>query len=405
MSVYKRIRNGTESATWWINCYYAGRQIRRNTGMTTKPDAEKYERNFLKALAAGRAEQVQALALRASAASAATLGQIRAAYEQIAAPSLAHETLLENLAAMGRFLRATQPQAKDLWALSSLDALTPEAVRRYQHQVLAAAGPDELARESAKRTANSVLRAVRSWFKRAWLPAYAERGVTLPDLSAFREVPPLPAMQKQYAYNAALVDRTLQNAVQAGPDRWGADQPALRAQDPAAYLAYLLSVGLGLRPGESRQARWSWFQTTPQGRVLCTIAATDTWRGPKGKRERSVPVEPFIWAELERARVPVVGGAPDYVIPGPREERIERCWTRLGQWMHRQGWDTRLKGHELRKAYGAKVATSVGLYAAQKLLGHANPSTTSQYYASLVDLPDVRIYGPPAAAPRAAVVG
>jgi integrase len=42
----------------------------------------------------------------------------------------------------------------------------------------------------------------------------------------------------------------------------------------------------------------------------------------------------------------------------------------------------------LRKQFGSYVATAFGLYQAQKLLGHSSPQITSDYYASLVELPE-----------------
>ena len=54
------------------------------------------------------------------------------------------------------------------------------------------------------------------------------------------------------------------------------------------------------------------------------------------------------------------------------------------------------KLHGLRKQFGSEVATTFGLFAAQKLLGHASPITTSQHYSAQTDLPaltHVRIVG------------
>ena len=42
----------------------------------------------------------------------------------------------------------------------------------------------------------------------------------------------------------------------------------------------------------------------------------------------------------------------------------------------------------LRKQFGAMVASSAGLYAAQKLLGHSSPDLTSRIYADLISLPE-----------------
>jgi integrase len=45
--------------------------------------------------------------------------------------------------------------------------------------------------------------------------------------------------------------------------------------------------------------------------------------------------------------------------------------------------------HLLRKEFGSYVATSFGLFYAQKLLGHSSPEVTSSYYAGLTNLPEL----------------
>ena len=45
----------------------------------------------------------------------------------------------------------------------------------------------------------------------------------------------------------------------------------------------------------------------------------------------------------------------------------------------------------MRKLFGAQIATGYGLYVAQKLLGHTDPKITSDYYAALCSIPDVKV--------------
>jgi integrase len=55
----------------------------------------------------------------------------------------------------------------------------------------------------------------------------------------------------------------------------------------------------------------------------------------------------------------------------------------------------------LRKEFGAYVATSFGIFAAQRLLGHSSPAVTDAFYAGLVNLPELQHAQPPAAAQAA----
>ncbi len=45
--------------------------------------------------------------------------------------------------------------------------------------------------------------------------------------------------------------------------------------------------------------------------------------------------------------------------------------------------------HRLRKQFGSELATSYGLFAAQKLLGHSSPTVTAKYYAAQTELPEL----------------
>ena len=54
------------------------------------------------------------------------------------------------------------------------------------------------------------------------------------------------------------------------------------------------------------------------------------------------------------------------------------------------GWTTQKGAHELRKLYGAQISHRLrGLYVAERLLGHRDPSVTAGYYADLCEVPKV----------------
>ncbi len=44
----------------------------------------------------------------------------------------------------------------------------------------------------------------------------------------------------------------------------------------------------------------------------------------------------------------------------------------------------------LRKEFGSYVATSFGLFVAQRYLGHSNPTVTKAFYAGLTNLPELK---------------
>ena len=117
------------------------------------------------------------------------------------------------------------------------------------------------------------------------------------------------------------------------------------------------------------------------------MQATDDWV-PKGRKDRRVPLPEDIYADLL-----TMSDDSEYVVPAATaNERSKGVSRRLSKWFNDLGWPFEKKAHELRKWFGAQVATQTkSLFAAQRLLGHASAKTTDNYYADLVDMPDVHI--------------
>ena len=158
--------------------------------------------------------------------------------------------------------------------------------------------------------------------------------------------------------------------------------------DPAVALA----SSCGLRAGEIANARWSWIEGS-----MIRVQATDEW-SPKDKAERSIPIPAHIAAKIDSVRT------GDRLIAG----RMPYVSERVMDWARYLGWDRDKFLHELRKWFGAQVATQAGLYAAQKLLGHSSPDLTASYYADLVDIPQIDVQtvpGVPRAEPKQDITG
>ena len=183
-----------------------------------------------------------------------------------------------------------------------------------------------------------------------------------------------------------------------------------RQPHPASYCAVLLSLGLGLRANECDKARWSWLQFDAKGECFLKIAEESDFK-PKGGTLRLLRVPADLYAELVKARTDmsspyIMGGQPRETVKkdGTANENVEyRCREAIriaNEWLAERGVEAGnvhgKKLHGLRKQFGSEVATRFGLFAAQKLLGHASPITTSQHYSAQTDLPaltHVRIVG------------
>jgi integrase len=144
---------------------------------------------------------------------------------------------------------------------------------------------------------------------------------------------------------------------------------------PKAHAAFVMAVTGGMRVGEILGYKEAWvngcdYKLIPAEPVL-TIPGSENLFQTKSRKSRTIPLgKAFLAAACE----------------GITESDIRT----LNKWMKdKVGWTTQKGAHELRKLYGAQVATGYGLYVAQRLLGHSDPSVTAAYYADLCEVPRV----------------
>jgi integrase len=244
----------------------------------------------------------------------------------------------------------------------ALIVLNRALVIKYQ-----AAGMDRMTdeeRHHAIISKNSAMRQARSLFAKRAMPLYD--GITLPDLSGFMRHPLLREPRKEYVPPPKEI---IDNIAKAAP--------ILKVTHPGAYAGLLLQLYAGLRPSELIDARWSWVRRDSSGyfiEVPMSASKTDT--------SRTISISPGIHAELQAVR------NSEYLIPGQSDNaRWKAIHRKLGPWLRLRGLTGTKTNYELRKLFGSKLATEQGLFAAQRALGHSKPSTTSDYYAALLNRP------------------
>ena len=170
-----------------------------------------------------------------------------------------------------------------------------------------------------------------------------------------------------------------------------------------AYLLLLLELGLGLRRHEADKAQWDWIMTDANRQVYLEVRATPYFM-PKGKERRVVPMDTTLHAVLIAQKASgdfIVLGNPPQAHPASKAPknltyRCERHHRALAAWLRQRGITDAKPCHLLRKQFGSYVASSFGLFHAQKFLGHSSPAVTEAYYAGLTNLPQlksVRIHG------------
>ena len=404
---YSEVTITRQSRNWSLRLYASGRHhcvpLRTGDRATAASRAIDEARKIL------RGEEP--LAQKRSGA-CISLGEIISLYRDSGVPLAAAETREAYISCLRIMVREALGIARRVVrvdgvveepAVDSLKAsvLTVKLIRAFQDARLKGV-PEGKRREAAKRTANTVLVNARSIFARGIL----KEGLypNLPDLSRFLELPKLPAMKVVFKFEA--IEEPVARVMKALPE--------LRESDPAAYLLFRLAAGLGLRRREAVEARRSWIESF-RGRRVLYVQPTEDWL-PKGRKERRIPLPEDIYSDIL-----LLSDGGEHIIPtrsarywtppfrnrrgklvkgawrstgksGSKNERVNGIGRRLARWLNEQGWPLAKKAHELRRWFGAQVAVQTGsLFEAQRILGHASPETTDQYYSDLVRLPDYEI--------------
>ena len=245
------------------------------------------------------------------------------------------------------------------------EAFCPDSAREFLYSRIKRAPRARHAQASI--TANMTLRMVKSLFSARMLECYGN----LPEeILLFKKVRPLPVRHPQYSVS----DKKEAMA------RVIAECEALKEKDPDAYLAYWLMLHCGLRRGEVAAAKWDWV--TERG---LHVRSDDNFQTKSGQ-SRLVPL-----SEAQVAHLRAFQGTNTFILGGAYTSCYRVHPDRVGRIIRRAGISGSKSVHELRKYYGANAATQLGLFAAQKYLGHHSPEITSRYYADLIDAKPVQV--------------
>lgn len=331
------------------------KKVWKSTGTNNRREAERFGRAYFNGLMSGQITRPT----REPKPKTVTFDHLLALYTQFSGSATG--TIRNNKSAFLLILRETGVSPS-----SRVEQFTPEIIRGWMRFRVDRAEPGK--EQTARRTVKSVWRQAKSIFKPELLEFYPP----LPSsfLSALA-VKPLKADPVQYtAPSADLINTTFDKAGD------------LKGADRNAYIAFLLSACAGMRRNEIAHARPAWL-----GEACITVTCGDGFRTKSGKG-RLVPVNQEIIDQVHAL------AGDEFILTGSETERAESTFRRLSDWMKGLGWPSGQAAHELRKYFGAQVATKHGLFTAQKLLGHADPTVTSRHYADLIGADSVDVLLP-----------
>lgn len=315
-----------------------------------------------------------------------------------AATATSNVSALKQLVRDGAALsdKETEERPLDVLTAALLERWQDAGMRRVQHQ-------SEVVKARTRRSLDAVVRKARSLFTTPALNVYRKAGLNVPDLKGFLEAP-LKGNWNAVGYQP-IPDKVIAAMDKAA---WG----ALRENEPGTFLTYLLMLRLGMRNSEVEHARRCWIERrTVMVRTGKKVEAQEVafmaidgqhpvrierklratgqivnigWEGPKNGRARRVPIAPDVLAQIEAL------GGEDYLLTGTPTERWNVTHIAIAdfarQFLAGVGDDGsgRVKAaYELRKHFGAVVASTQSLERAAEYLGDRVDTTERFYHAWL----------------------
>jgi len=258
-----------------------------------------------------------------------------------------------------------------------LALLSPTAIQKWRMKyVERAKTPAE--KRSRMTSCNSTLRQARSLFGKK-----ITRFIPSPEPPPFQHVEFFPRQNAKYfsRIDAKALLRQARNE--------------LAENDSPAFLVVLIALAAGLRKGEIDTLCWHQIDFE---RGLIRVEHTDTASLKSADSRGEVPIDATV-VELLRGFHARATGA--FVIEGSdsvagprtwgRNYRVQGVFDRVTTWLRKHGVAAKKPLHELRKELGALITAEHGIYAASRVLRHADLSTTAAHYTDLKTRPTIPV--------------
>jgi integrase len=258
-----------------------------------------------------------------------------------------------------------------------LALLAPAAIQKWRLEyVKRAKTPAE--ERSRKTSCNSTLRQARSLFGKK-----ITRFIPLLGLVPFQQVEFFPRQSAKY-FSRIDAKALLTKA-----------RDELAEKDSPAFLAVLLALASGLRKGEIDTLCWHQIDFE---RALIRVEQTDKASLKSADSRGEVPIDASVVELLRGFHARATG---EFVIEGNEGASGPRSWgrsyrahgvfDRVTTWLRKHGVTARKPLHELRKELGALITAEHGIYAASRVLRHADLATTAAHYTDLKTRPTIAV--------------
>jgi integrase len=258
-----------------------------------------------------------------------------------------------------------------------LALLSPTAIQKWRMEyVKRAKTPAE--QRSRMTSCNSTLRQARSLFGKKII-----RFVPLPEPAPFQHVEFFPRQSAKY-FSRIDAKALLTQA-----------RNELAEKDSPAFLVVLIALAAGLRKGEIDTLCWHQIDFE---RGLIRVEHTETATLKSADSRGEVPIDASVVELLRGFRARATGA---FVIEGGdgvggprmwgRNYRVQSVFDRVTAWLRKHGVTAKKPLHELRKELGALITAEHGIYAASRVLRHADLATTAAHYTDLKTRPTIPV--------------
>jgi integrase len=258
-----------------------------------------------------------------------------------------------------------------------LSLLSPAAIQKWRLEyVKRAKTPAE--KRSRMTSCNSTLRQARSLF-----------GKKIAKFVPLSEPPPFQGVEFFPRQSAKYFSRIDAKALLTKA------QSELAEKDSPAFLVILIALAAGLRKGEIDTLAWHQIDFE---RGVIRIEHTDTASLKSADSRGEVPIDASVVALLRgfharKTGAFVIEGGDN--LSGPRawgrHYRAQSVFDRVTAWLRKHGVTAKKPLHELRKELGALITAEHGIYAASRVLRHADLSTTAAHYTDLKTRPTIPV--------------
>lgn len=258
---------------------------------------------------------------------------------------------------------------RDAWVAKidriPLADVTPDKVNKWRIAFVKKAGSNPLKQRRARISCNSIIRMAKCLFTPDLLGHLGEHR---PATTPFEGVAFYPRESMRY-HSTVDIEALIGNAMHELP------QEQLKI--------FLLATMAGLRRNEIDKLPWSAFRWN-EG--IVRIETTEHFKPKTSDSGGDVPLDKELLAAFRGWFAKATGAFVIEAIgdlptdPTYTYYRAHRHFDALNAWLRGKGLIALKPLHELRKEFGSQICAKYGIYAASRMLRHADIAITAQHY-------------------------